>query len=63
MHELLTLVIAIIVLGLVCWLVLVIIDMIPMPDPFKMVAKALMLLVMVLYLVSRVLPMAGLPSL
>lgn len=53
------LLIFILVLGLVAWIALYIIDLVPMPPPFKQVAKAIFLVVVLLILLMQALPMAG----
>ncbi len=53
------LLILILVLGLVAWICLYIIDLIPGPGPFKQVAKAVLLIIILIILLAQVLPMAG----
>lgn len=57
------LLILIVVLGIVLYLLLMIIDLIPMEGTFKQIAKILLILICVLILLSRVLPLIGVHAL
>ena len=56
--ALVTLIIYILILGLVCWLLLYLIDFIPVPEPFNRVAKVVVMvgsvLILILLLLSLV---------
>ena len=53
MEPLVSLLIFLLVAGVVAWLIICIIDMLPLPHPFGVVAKAVLLLILVLILVQR----------
>lgn len=57
--ALITLVIYIVVLGLVTWLLLYIIDTIPLPEPFNRVARVLVIVVACLILIVLLLGLVG----
>jgi hypothetical protein len=59
MTGLLSLVIYIVVLGIVVWLCLWILDMIPLPPPFGQVAKVIVMVVAVLILCELLLSLVG----
>jgi hypothetical protein len=50
------LLIFVLVLGLVIWLALYIIDMLPLPAPFNMVAKVLVLIIALIAILDRAMP-------
>ena len=52
--DLIGLLILVLVLGLVFWLCIYVIDMIPLPPPFKIVAKAILALIVILILLGQV---------
>lgn len=58
-ESLISLIILLIVLGIVVFLVNMLIDLIPMDGRFKSIAKVLVILVAVLFLLHRTLPMLG----
>lgn len=53
------LIVLLIVVGIVCWIVLRLIDMLPMEGSFKQIAQALVILVAVLVVLYRALPLIG----
>ena len=57
--DLISLVITIVVLGLVVWLLLYVIDLIPLPAPFAQVAKAIVMIIAVLFLIKILLSVTG----
>jgi hypothetical protein len=59
--ALLSLVIYIIVLGLVVWLILYIINMIPLPEPFGRIARIVLIVLAVLILINLLLGLVGSP--
>lgn len=56
---LIALLILVIVLGIVLWLLIWCIDMLPIQEPFKQVARVLLILICVLVLLARALPLLG----
>lgn len=56
---LIALLIFIIVIGVVAWIVIYCIDLLPVPAPFAQVAKVLVLLIAVLSVLYRALPLLG----
>lgn len=56
---LISLLFTLIVIGLVAWIGYVILGLIPMPGPVKQVAIAVWLVVILIVLLLKVLPMAG----
>lgn len=58
-ESLVYLVIAIIVLGLVVWLLLYVIDAVGLPEPFRKVARAVILVVGVLIVILLLLNLVG----
>lgn len=58
--ALIFLIIAIIVVGIVYYLLTLLIDMIPMDARFQQIAKMLLLLVCVLIILAKALPLLGL---
>jgi len=59
-NGLIALLIAVIVVGIIAWLITYIIDMLPIDGPFKQIAKVLVLLVAVLVILAKALPLLGL---
>ena len=57
--ALITLVIAIIVIGIVAWLVIYLIDLLPIDGNFKKIARVLVMIVAVLAILARALPLLG----
>jgi heme A synthase len=57
------LLLALIILGLVFWLVIWLVDWIGIPEPVNKIIKAVVGIVLVLYLLSILFGMAALPSL
>ena len=60
--TLVSLVIYILVLGLVAWLLLYIIDFVPVPEPFNRVAKIVIMIVCVLILILLLLSLVEGPG-
>lgn len=58
-HELIALLILVVVIGVVAWLVLLILDQIPMEAPFKQIARALVMIVALLIVLLKLLPILG----
>lgn len=58
-EALIGLLILIIILGIVLYLCMLLVDMIPMDASFKQIAKVLLILVAVLILLARALPLLG----
>lgn len=56
-NGLIALLIAVIVVGIIAWLITYIIDMLPIDGPFKQIAKVLVLLVAVLIILAKALPL------
>ena len=57
--DLISLVVTILVVGLVLWLLLYVIDMIPLPPPFAQVAKAIVIIIGVIFLIKILLNVSG----
>ena len=58
-EGLIGLIVLLIVVGIVCWIVLRLIDMLLMEGSFKQIAQALVILVAVLVVLYRALPLIG----
>jgi hypothetical protein len=58
-EGLIGLIVLLIVVGIVCWIVLRLVDMLPMEGSFKQIAQALVILVAVLIVLYRALPLIG----
>ena len=58
-EGLISLIVLLIVVGIVCWIVLRLVDMLPMEANFKQIAQALVILVAVLIVLFRALPLIG----
>ncbi len=59
MESLIALLVAIIVVGIVAWVVIYCIDLLPMEGPFKQIARALVMLIAVLVVLFKALPLLG----
>ncbi len=59
MNILIMLLVAVIVVGIVLYLLLMLIDMLPMDGGFKKIAKVLLILIAVLIVLSKALPLLG----
>lgn len=57
--DLLSLVLTILVVGLIVWLVLYIIDLIPLPAPFGQVARIVVMVVALIWLIKVLLGATG----
>ncbi len=60
--ALIGLAILVIIVGIVAYLILLLVDMIPMEGGFKQIARVLIILVAVLIVLARALPMLGLST-
>lgn len=56
---LIALIVLIIIVGIVCWILLKLVDMLPMEGNFKQIAHALVILVAVLIVLAKALPLLG----
>lgn len=61
-EGLVSLIVLVLIVGIVVYLVNMLIDIIPMDGRFKQVAKVLVILAAILIVISRALPLLGLPS-
>ena len=59
LEGLISLLILVLVVGIVVWLVLMLLDAIPMPDPFGRIARVLVIVIAVLIVLYRALPLLG----
>ena len=57
--DLLSLLVSILVIGLVCWLILYVIDQIPLPAPFHQVARVIVIVIAVILLIRLLLGLTG----
>ena len=57
--DLLSLLVSILVIGLVCWLILYVIDQIPLPPPFHQVARVIVIVIAVILLIRLLLGLTG----
>ena len=57
--DLISLLVTILVIGLVCWLILYVIDQLPLPAPFGQVARIIVIVVGVLLLIRVLLSLTG----
>ena len=57
--ALIGLIVLVVIVGIVCFLVNLLIDMLPMDGRFKQIAKVLIILVAVLIVLMRALPLLG----
>lgn len=62
-EALVSLLILVVVVGIVAWIVLMLVDMLPIEPNFKQIARVLVLLICVLLILVRALPMLGINSL
>lgn len=53
------LLILVVIVGIVLWLCMLLIDMLPIEGNFKQIAKVLLILICILILLARALPMLG----
>ena len=53
------LLVLIVLVGIVCWIVLALIDLLPMAGGFKPIAKGVVILLAVLIVLMRALPLLG----
>lgn len=53
------LLVLVVILGIVLYLILMLIDMLPMDGTFKQIAKVLLILICILVILERALPMLG----
>jgi hypothetical protein len=58
-EGLIGLLVLIIIVGIVAWLVIWLIDTIPLPAPFGQIARVLVILIAVLIILYRALPLIG----
>lgn len=59
-NGLIALLIAVVIVGIVAWVITYCIDLLPIEGPFKQIAKVLVLLVAVLIILAKALPLLGL---
>jgi hypothetical protein len=57
--DLISLVLTIVVVGLVVWLLLYVIDLIPLPAPFGQVARVVVMVVAVIWLIKILMGIGG----
>jgi hypothetical protein len=57
--DLISLLVTILVVGLILWLILYVIDMIPLPPPFAQVAKVIVIIIGVIFLIKILLGVTG----
>jgi hypothetical protein len=57
--DLISLLVTILVVGLILWLILYVIDQIPLPPPFHQVARIIVIVVGVLFLIKILLGVSG----
>lgn len=62
MPGLIGLLVTLLILGLIIWLVFWIVDMIPLPDPPKLIIKVVIGLICVLYLLGLIFGFAPYPT-
>jgi hypothetical protein len=58
-ESLISLLILVVVLGIVCWVVLYCIRLLPIEAPFQQIATALVIIVALLIFLTRALPLLG----
>lgn len=58
-ESLISLVVLVVIVGIVAWIVLRLVDMLPMEAGFQQIARALVILVAVLIVLFRALPLLG----
>jgi hypothetical protein len=57
--DLLSLVVTILIVGLIVWLLLYVIDLIPLPAPFGQIARAVVIVIAVIWLIKILLAVTG----
>jgi hypothetical protein len=60
-NALIVLLVAVLVVGLVAYLIIMLVDMLPIEGQFKQVARVLIMVIAVLVILSRALPLLGVP--
>jgi hypothetical protein len=60
-NALITLLILVLVVGIVAWIIIYLIDMLPIEGNFKQIARVLVMLIAVLIILLRALPLLGVP--
>lgn len=58
-EGLISLIVLLIIVGIVAWIIIKLVDMLPMEGNFKQIARALIILVAVLIVLMRALPLLG----
>lgn len=58
-EGLISLIVLIVIVGIVAWIIIKLVDMLPMEGNFKQIARALIILVAVLIVLMRALPLLG----
>jgi hypothetical protein len=61
-NALIALLILILVVGIVAWIIIYLIDLLPIEGNFKQIARVLVMLIAVLVILLRALPVSPLPS-
>lgn len=56
---LIALLVAVIVVGIIAWVIIYCIDLLPIEGPFKQIARVLVMLVAVLIILMKALPLLG----
>ncbi len=59
MATLVSLLVTLLIGGLILWLLLFVIGLIPLPEPFKQIATVIVYVIAVIWLISLLLPFAG----
>ena len=57
--DLISLLVTILIIGLVCWLILYVIDLLPLPAPFNQVARIIVIVIAVILLIRVLLSVSG----
>ena len=57
--DIVSLLVTILVIGLVCWLILYVIDLLPLPPPFHQVARVVVIVIAVILLIRVLLGVSG----
>lgn len=57
--DLISLLVTILIIGLVCWLILYVIDLLPLPAPFHQVARIIIIVIAVILLIRVLLTVSG----
>ena len=57
--DLISLLVTILVVGLIIWLILYVIDLIPLPAPFHQVARIIVIVIAVIWLIKLLLGVTG----